>query len=448
MFDAGVSDFRLLVALAAASEVGLNALQQRMKSSVAADRAQILEKLHPSSDGELFHGYQQNYRDLYDLVKQTVEKGESNSLLLLGPRGVGKSLLLRKVLADVGRDESFVKNGLIVNLSGLLQTDDKLALKEITKQLQLENVVGDKVFGSFAEHLDFLLRSLRSGDRQQSKPIIFLLDEFHRFTAHHNQTLLYNLFDVAQSRAAPLCVIGVSVRLDVVESLEKRVKSRFSHRQLYMLPVDKFEDYLDMAGRLLTASSGSGAWNSAVSKLLKDKVVRKLLHGVFLHRRDFDFLKRLLFAAVVEIDDDEETIDVEHIKSALAALEVDCDELLMGDLTVLEMCILIAGKHLKMLYDDQPFNFEMVFHEYHKFASRKSAVLLFERHVVAKAWESLIALELFTPIDKGGTKVEKEYRLYALQLRPEQLRRAVAAGAAAGGVPTDVKEWAATMAHA
>lgn len=31
---------------------------------------------------------------------------------------------------------------------GLLQTDDRIALKEITRQLQLENAVGDRVFVS------------------------------------------------------------------------------------------------------------------------------------------------------------------------------------------------------------------------------------------------------------------------------------------------------------
>ena len=31
---------------------------------------------------------------------------------------------------------------------GLLQSDDKIALREITLQLQLENTVGDKVFVS------------------------------------------------------------------------------------------------------------------------------------------------------------------------------------------------------------------------------------------------------------------------------------------------------------
>jgi len=34
-------------------------------------------------------------------------------------------------------------------LEGLLQTDDRIALKEITRQLHLENAVGDKVFVSY-----------------------------------------------------------------------------------------------------------------------------------------------------------------------------------------------------------------------------------------------------------------------------------------------------------
>lgn len=86
-----------------------------------------------------------------------------------------------------------------MNLHGLVHTDDRLALKDLIRQMQLENVVGDKVFGTFAENLSFLLDCLKSGDKKRSKPIIFILDEFDLFCGHHNQTLLYNLFDVAQS---------------------------------------------------------------------------------------------------------------------------------------------------------------------------------------------------------------------------------------------------------
>ena len=38
---------------------------------------------------------------------------------------------------------------MVVELSGIVQTDDKVALKDITKQLHLENVVGDKVIYAF-----------------------------------------------------------------------------------------------------------------------------------------------------------------------------------------------------------------------------------------------------------------------------------------------------------
>jgi origin recognition complex subunit 4 len=67
-----------------------------------------------------------------------------------------------------------------------------------------------------------------------AKSVIFILDEFDLFASHPRQTLLYNLFDIAQARKAPIAVIGVTTKIDVVESLEKRVKSRFSHRYVHL----------------------------------------------------------------------------------------------------------------------------------------------------------------------------------------------------------------------
>ena len=64
--------------------------------------------------------------------------------------------------------------------------------------------------------------------------MIFILDEFDLFTTHSRQTLLYNLFDIAQAKKAPIVVLGLTTRVDVVESLEKRVKSRFSHRYVHL----------------------------------------------------------------------------------------------------------------------------------------------------------------------------------------------------------------------
>jgi origin recognition complex subunit 4 len=69
-----------------------------------------------------------------------------------------------------------------------------------------------------------------------SQAVVFVIDEFDMFAYHPRQTLLYNLFDIAQSRKAPIAVLGCTTRVDVVEMLEKRVKSRFSHRYVFVPP--------------------------------------------------------------------------------------------------------------------------------------------------------------------------------------------------------------------
>merc|ERR1740123_165126 len=173
--------------------------------------------------------------------------------------------LVRRVLNTAAQNRGWRDNAVVVHLSGHIQTDDKLALRDITKQLNLENVVGDKVFGSFAEHLSFLLASLKTGD-SGSKPIIFILDHFETFCSHKNQTLLYNLFDVAQSRAVPITVLGISSSIDVTELLEKRVKSRFSHRHLYLWPISNIDTYIQNMEQVLTLTDTDtfSSWNSSV----------------------------------------------------------------------------------------------------------------------------------------------------------------------------------------
>ncbi|QQP49874.1 Origin recognition complex subunit 4, partial [Caligus rogercresseyi] len=91
-----------------------------------------------------------------------------------------------------------------------------------------------------------------------------------------------------------------------------------------------------------------------------------------------------------------------------------------------------------------PFNFEMVYHEFSKFVNRRTSnVLKYEKPIVAKAFESLISHELLTPTDKIS-KVQKEYRLYALQVTPQQI---IGVTKADKGLPLDLKEWAVSELH-
>ena len=90
-----------------------------------------------------------------------------------------------------------------------------------------------------------------------------------------------------------------------------------------------------------------------------------------------------------------------------APSEVD----ILNGLTVLEMCLLIACKHLEDIYEGESFNFEMAFHEYDKFATQKARQFKYDRAVLSKAWETLLELELVTPIEKtSSNKVLKQFR--------------------------------------
>ena len=67
------------------------------------------KKLSPTT--HLFYGQEENVSYLQDMFTRTVDKGEgeSNSLLVLGPRGVGKSSLVTHVLRSVEDGSSCVR---------------------------------------------------------------------------------------------------------------------------------------------------------------------------------------------------------------------------------------------------------------------------------------------------------------------------------------------------
>lgn len=43
-----------------------------------------------------FYGYKKEYNEVFDLLQKTVEISESNSALLIGPRGAGKTTVSQK----------------------------------------------------------------------------------------------------------------------------------------------------------------------------------------------------------------------------------------------------------------------------------------------------------------------------------------------------------------
>ncbi|KAF7658974.1 hypothetical protein LDENG_00004770 [Lucifuga dentata] len=391
-------------------------------------------------------GVEAQHKHLQELLRRTAVHGESNSVLIVGPRGAGKTMLLKCVLRELLEETEVQKNLLQVHLNGLLQTDDRIALKEITQQLHLENVVGDKVFGSFAENLAFLLEALKKGHRSSSRPVLFILDEFDLFAHHKNQTLLYNLLDVSQSAQAPVAVVGLTCRLDVLELLEKRVKSRFSHRQIHLLSSLTFRQYLDQVRAQISLPDGfpdskfSQDWNAGIKTLCEDKLVEEVLQRHFNSSKDFRSMQMLLMLCVSRVSVAKPAIKPADLLEAGRLCFTDAIANMLHGLSILELCLIIAMKHLDDIYEGEPFNFQMVHNEFKKFLQRKSySMYNFEQPVIMKAFEHLQQLEMIRPVDGSAAKLQREYQLMRLMLDHSQIMEALQKYPQC---PTDVKQWA------
>ncbi|KAM7104983.1 origin recognition complex subunit 4 isoform 2-T2 [Molossus nigricans] len=371
---------------------------------------------HQSSHSNLF-GVQVQYKHLIELLKRTAIHGESNSVLLVGPRGSGKTMLINHALKELMEVEDVSENVLQVHLNGLLQINDKIALKEITRQLNLENVVGDKVFGSFAENLSFILEALKKGDRTSSCPVIFILDEFDLFAHHRNQTLLYNLFDISQSAQTPIAVIGLTCRLYL-----KIFKEQLS------LPAE-FPDRLFVE-----------KWNENVQCLSEDASVREVLLKHFNVSKNLRSLHMLLMLALSHVTTSHPFVTAADLMEASQLCSMDSKANIVHGLSVLEICLIIAMKHLNDIYEEEPFNFQMVYNEFQKFVQRKAhSVYNFEKPVVMKAFEHLQQLELIRPMERTSVNAQREYQLMKLLLDNTQIMNALQKYP---NCPTDVRQWA------
>lgn len=244
----------------------------------------VLEKLNGKRPVPL-KGLENEYQKVHHLVEQTVTAGEGNSMLILGSRGSGKTAIVDTVLSSLAKEH--VNDFHVVRLNGFLHTDDRLALREMWRQLGREMNTEEEArkVSSYADTMATLLALLSHPEElfgpsegqaegmTAAKSIVILLDEFDLFVSHPRQTLLYNLFDIAQARKAPVAVIGITTKVDVTEMLEKRVKSRFSHRYVFVpLPrtLESFSEIcfagLDLEDSEVTELAGLGGEKGRIMK--------------------------------------------------------------------------------------------------------------------------------------------------------------------------------------
>lgn len=350
--------------------------------------------------------------------------------------------MVDSVLSDLSREHQNEFH--IVRLNGFIHTDDKLALKDIWRQLGKEMEVEDDLIGktnNYADTLASLLALLshpseitETQEGVTSKSVVFIIDEFDLFATHARQTLLYNLFDIAQARKAPIAVLGLTNRIDVVESLEKRVKSRFSHRYVYLSLAKSLPAFWDICNQgLLVADQDAQAeglpvalkgftqfadyWADKIETLYKDAAFKEQLEYHYYSSKSVPAFLRSCVLPLANLSSTSLSLRFSPAPGTVLTTTDPPDSKLhlLEALSDLDLSLLISAARLDIVAHTDTVNFAMAYDEYTALIGRQrvqsatagmlalgGGVRVWGRGVAEMAWERLVALGLLLPTGLGG----------------------------------------------
>ena len=131
-------------------------------------------------------------------------------------------------------------------------------------------------------------------------------------------------------------------------------------------------------------------WNKMVLRLFDDPTSIASLQAIY----DFDVTiqttKDFFFNLVTYLSADHLFIQPNDIVQLASKYDSDDKLQLYSDLTVLEICLLIAIKHHIEIYDRDMFNFEMILTRYQKFENAtETRMESVDRAIVLKSFEHL-----------------------------------------------------------
>ncbi|KAJ6495324.1 origin recognition complex subunit 4 C-terminus-domain-containing protein [Mycena sanguinolenta] len=410
-------------------------------------------------------------KQLSDLLQGTVVRGEGNSCLLLGPRGSGKTRIADQCIRELPQQP------IVLRLCGWSQQSDRLAMREIAYQLSqqtgnsfLAAADDDGAAGTedadeeepnpFLEtsnpvsmtlpsstHLPALISNLPS----LSRPTIVILDAFDLFALHPRQSLLYCLLDTVQSCRAKdgnkgIAVIGMTTRVDTVNLLEKRVKSRFSGRTLRTAPPDQSRDWIAFTRRILGSkipnheelegvAGWHEQWDAGVESFLQDETTKSILRETFSVTKDLRVLARLLTSVAIQLSPSSPFPLSSQLASVVTIQRARPRFPMLHALPYPSICLLIACVHAEAA-GHPTFTFEML-RERVRDQIRISSSAPVElngssigmpkcsRAVLMSAFESLVSARILAPTVAPSASVAKGFVRYRAVVSREDVKKAV-----------------------
>lgn len=364
---------------------------------------------------------------IQESVRNTIEKSFNNSILVIGAPGSGKSLAVSRVCMQVDEEWNTNKSDPqvgIIRLSGWAFSDEKASFREIARQLCEKLDLDFVQTASYGENIQFLLAVLKAL-AESKKSALFILEDFDLFAHSNKQTFLYCLLDSLQKSHAQAMVIGTTCRYDCLNLLEKRVKSRFSHRNVILTPpittghrqdkntgssednVDDEDGALAILESMLQLPEKDYPQTSAARK--HNKSVHEAVHHLKVSQEMSKFLESsnslrqianiARKAATMYCTQSNASLSSDMILKALNAVKTKS---LHGyvprisQLSVLDLTVLVSAYKARSCRADGLLNFEMIHHEFRSYATSGDHVDNYSKAAASKAFEHLISQGIVT----------------------------------------------------
>lgn len=440
-------------------------LPEAVEDDIETVKTQILDQLNGNL--QIFSStpsVSEKYSEIYSIFERTIKDKESHSVLMVGPRSSGKTTIVKSALKEL--NGNYKGEFISIYLNSSVQTDDSSALREIARQLDI-NVKKDvggydsdsmELTNEKIEYANFEKKSINDtfsnilsvltsnkGDRDERMPLVFVIDEFEKFTVDSRQTLLYNLLDISQSSATPLCVVGLTTKITTKEALEKRVSSRFSQRVISLVHEASLENFWDncKASLLLQDSTIDKLknpeygllWNKHVEQLYCKK--NSLLKGMVVRNyhtaKDYRKFNNACKVPVSKLSLHHAYIEESYFKLRTTGSNGVQD--LVTSLSDLELLLVIAAVRWIEKFELQTINFNLAYTEYQEMVknfntgnaivsstsldSRIAASIKVDRKVLSRkvslnSWSTLYKLGIL--LDPKGDYVEGQSNNYSYHI--------------------------------
>lgn len=468
----------------------------------------------PSKHTRIYSYLKNTHMEISRILRQSIIQKESHSVITVGPRNSFKSFLINHELDLLSEEyqnqfitiklngfihsENAAINGIATQLETQLQrlhgsnSNDNVEPVKDNEEEEVEIATGEEEStdissGSLTEVFEKILRLLDSASKEKvlsseersettKITVVFVFDEIDTFAGPVRQTLLYNLFDMVEHARVPVCIFGNTTKLNILELLEKRVKSRFSQRIIYMpqitnldkfkttieeqlIPIVHFEQYINYMEK----------WSTLVKTLLQDEE-SNLFQTVKKNYETFKSLTTFRNGIIPLISSASNFEDLENMLQNMEILsDYNTNQLQASfsarvkSLSNLELAILICAARVALKSKDETINFNLTYVEYKSMVKVMNSMMpssstvilsgngsifehsmkLWSKKDIKNVWETLQALDFLT--DRSavglresaiavfyasnyvlqGTNMPFDLRIYHNQVTLQELRRIV-----------------------